>query len=493
MCGFLGVIASRPVAPLLCQGLQALQHRGQDSAGIVTVDGPRFPMHHGLGLVRDVYREPEVLARLTGSLGIGHVRYPTIGRGVLDDAQPFLDRRPGVVMAHNGNITNYEELRAELLSRSIHLLSACDVEPVLCLFADALVGARPRGHTLDDVAAALADTARRTEGAFSLVAALQVDGRPTLLAFRDPSGIRPGVLGRSTEGEWAAASESVALDALGFATVGDLPPGELLVLRPGEEPLRRKIATPSSTPCVFEEIYFARPDSVTAGRPVVDRRYALGRRLAREWRDRGFACDRVIPIPDTSRPAAVAFAEEIGAPYREGFIKNRYSGRTFIMADQISRADALRVKLNPIRAEFEGHRVVVVDDSIVRGSTVQRILAMVRTQGPREVHLVIHAPPVLHPCYYGIDMSTEEELAARRYAPDPRPGGLTLAEQREMEGRWAADLAVDSLTFLSVAGLDAALAERRCAACFDGRYPVPVPAEKRDAIARERRGVGTGS
>lgn len=492
MCGFLGAIATRPVAPLLCQGLQALQHRGQDSAGIVTVDGPRFPMHHGLGLVRDVFADRAVLDSLRGSLGIGHVRYPTIGRGVLDDAQPFLDRRPGVVMAHNGNITNYGELREVLLARSIHLLSQCDVEPVLCLFADALVARRGRGHTLDDAVAALREVAGRVEGAWTLVAALEVDGIPTLLALRDPSGVRPGVFGRLPDGGWAAASESVALDALGCALVGDLPPGDLLVLRPGEPEVSRPIAPADPHPCVFEAIYFARPDSIAGGRTVVDRRYELGRRLASEWKEKGHRCDRVIPIPDTSRPAALSFAEELGVPYREGFIKNRYSGRTFIMPDQIGRADALRVKLNPIREEFDGHRVVVMDDSIVRGTTLRRILAMVQTQGPAEVHLVIHSPPVLHPCYYGIDMSTEEELAACRHLPAGRAGeGFSLEDQRDLEARWARDLGVASLTFLSVEGLAAVERGPRCAACFDGRYPVPVAAENRDAIARDRRCAAT--
>ncbi len=493
MCGFIGIIARQPVAPLLCYGLQALQHRGQDSAGIITVDGARFPMHHGLGLVRDAFPGSEVLARLPGPLGIGHVRYPTIGRGVLDDAQPFLERRPGVVMAHNGNITNWGALREHLLSRSIHLLSQCDVEPVLCVFADALMTRRGHGHTLEDVKDALRETLQRVDGAYTLVAALELEGEPTLLALRDPSGIRPGVWGKGPHGEWAAASESVALDALGYSLVGDLPPGELLVLRAGKEAERHVIAQASPHPCVFEAIYFARPDSVAGPGTVVERRYALGARLAGEWKERGFTCDRVIPIPDTSRPAALAFAEKLGVPYREGFIKNRYSGRTFIMPDQDSRTDTLRLKLNPIPAEFTGQRVVLMDDSIVRGTTVRRILDLVRTQDPQEVHLVIHAPPVLHPCYYGIDMSTPEELAARRYLASSDASSLDLPAQRALEERWARDLGVDSLTFLSVEGLDAVFGKKRCAACFDAAYPLTIPDAGRQEIEKDRRACQTPS
>jgi amidophosphoribosyltransferase len=480
------MVAHEPVAAALSIGMQALQHRGQDSCGIITVDGGRFPTHRGVGLVRDVF-DPGVLSALAGAAGIGHVRYPTIGRGVLADTQPFFDRRPGVIMAHNGNVTNYERLRSRLADRSVHLLSACDVEPVLCLFTEALMERRRRNHTIDDVSSALRDIVRVVEGAYTLCFLAEIDGSPTLVGFRDPHGIRPGVWGRSGD-DWVVASESVALDALGFSPMGELPPGRAVFLRAGAEPLYRDIETRSPAPCVFESIYFSRPDSVVAETTVYERRLAMGRRLASEWRRKGHEVDRVIAVPDTSRPAAIAFAEELGVPCREGFIKNRYSGRTFIMGSQVARDAALRLKLNLIRSEFEGKRVVVIDDSIVRGSTVRRLLDIVRSQAPTALHFAIHSPPVLNPCFYGIDMSTPGELAARRYLDPGREPDSPVgpAEQLRMEVRWAEDLGIDSLTFLSVAGLDAVSPGARCAACFDGVYPLSIPRSQRDAIVADR-------
>ena len=485
MCGLVGIVDSTSVAAPIAVGLQAVQHRGQDSCGIFTYAGERFPGRRGLGLVKDVFTS-EMLEPLTGNAGIGHVRYPTIGRGSLADAQPFFERRPGVLMAHNGNVTNFEVLRNRLSERSVYLLSSCDIEPVLCTFAEELMARRRRNHTIDDVTAALRDTLNIVEGAFTLVMVLDVDGEPTLVCVRDPHGIRPGVWGRKGDAR-IAASESVALDALGFELEGDLSPGEAMFLRAGQEPIRKQLDVRSSSPCVFESIYFSRPDSVEGGETVYQRRRSLGARLAREWKAKGFEADRVIPVPDTSRPAAIAFGEELGLPCREGFIKNRYSGRTFIMNSQESRQSALRLKLNPIRAEFEGQRVVVIDDSIVRGNTIQRLLDLVWAQKPKEVHFAIHSPPVLHPCFYGIDMSTPEELAAPQYIGElPESGGLSSEAQRAMEQKWAKDLGIDSLTFLSVDGLDEAFPNSRCAACFDGRYPLPIGDEQRSSIAQDR-------
>jgi len=485
MCGFTGIVDDEPVAAQLSTALQTVQHRGQDSCGIFTFAGDHFPGHRGLGLVKDVF-DAEQLQRLTGNVGIGHVRYPTIGKGVLADAQPFFERRPGVIMAHNGNMTNYHRLRQRLSERSVYLLSTCDVEPVLCIFGDALMARRRRSHTMDDVVAALRDTFEVVEGAFTVVMALEVDGRPTLVCFRDPHGIRPGIWGRRGNA-LMVASESVALDAMGFELGGDVPPGEAMFFQAGEEPVRRAIDPRGSSPCVFESIYFSRPDSVEGGVTVYQRRLDLGRALAREWKSKGFEADRVIPVPDTSRPAAIAFGEELGLPCREGFIKNRYSGRTFIMGSQQSRQSALRLKLNLIRAEFEGQRVVIIDDSIVRGNTVRRLLDLIWAQGPKSVHFAIHSPPVLNPCYYGIDMSTSDELAAPGYLEgSPPQGGLSPEAQRAMEEAWATELGVDSLTFLSVEGMDAAFPSSRCAACFDGRYPLQVPQIQRDSIAEDR-------
>ncbi len=476
-----------PVAGRISTGLQTVQHRGQDSCGIYTFTGDAFPGHRGIGLVKDVFTR-EIVSRLGGQVGLGHVRYPTIGKGVLADAQPFFERRPGVLMAHNGNLTNYERLVKRLGERSIHLLSSCDVEPMLCTFAEELMARRRRNHTADDVVAALRSTLRVCEGAFTAGMVLEVDGEPTLVAFRDPHGIRPGVLGRRGPA-WIVASESVAVDALGFELVGDLKPGQALFLRAGAEPIVRDLDVRGSSPCVFESIYFSRPDSIANGETVYERRLQLGRHLAKCWQAKGLEADRVIAVPDTSRPAAIAFAEEVGLPCREGFIKNRYSGRTFIMGTQEGRESALRLKLNLIRAEFEGQRVVIIDDSIVRGSTIRRLMDLVWAQGPRAVHVAIHAPPVLNPCYYGIDMSTEAELAARRYLPaaGAPTGGLDDGALRDLEAAWASDLGVDSLTFLSMDRLDRIYdREKRCAACFDGVYPLPVPEDQRASIVDDR-------
>jgi amidophosphoribosyltransferase len=484
MCGFIGMMDSEAVAGRISTGLQTLQHRGQDSCGLFTFDGGRFPGHRGLGLVRDVFSR-EVIEGLPGGAGVGHVRYPTIGRGVLADAQPFFERRPGVIMAHNGNLTNYTRLRERLMERSIHLLSNCDVEPMLCVFAEELMARRRRSHTVHDVVSALRATYGIVEGAYSAAMVLEIDGEPTMVAFRDPRGIRPGVWGRRGDG-FIVSSESVAIDALGFQQMGDLEPGKAMFFRPGQEPIVHDIEAATPSPCVFEAIYFSRPDSVEGGQTVYARRLELGRRLAQRWQEKGFEVDRVIPVPDTSRPAAIAFAEEVELPCREGFIKNRYSGRTFIMGDQATRENALRLKLNLIRSEFEGQRVVIIDDSIVRGSTVRRLLDLVWAQGPRSVHLAIHAPPVLNPCFYGIDMSTKEELAARRYVGDEVDGQLEGDLLVELEELWAKDLGVDSLTFLAVSDLDGVFPKDRCAACFDGVYPLPIPPEQREEIQQDR-------
>ncbi len=487
MCGFVGMVGPGDVSPAITVALQALQHRGQDSAGLFTKDGSRFSSHRTMGLVRDGFSE-QVIQGLTGGLGIGHVRYPTLGSVSLDDAQPFFYRRPGVFMAHNGNIINYASLRDELSHQSVQVLSTCDVEPMLLVFSEALMERRRADHTLEDVMSALKTTFDKVQGAYTFSVALQVDGKDTLVVCRDPSGIRPGVWGGEA-GTWIAASESVALDALEVPCKGDIPPGHALIMRSGEEPIEKLVKSNEPTPCVFEEIYFARPDSIMAGHTVYERRLMLGRMLAAQWKKQGLECDRVIPVPDTSRPAANAFAEELGVPYREGFIKNRYSGRTFIMPDMASRNLGLRLKVNPIREEFEFQRVAIMDDSIVRGTTIGRITKLVRQHGAREVHLVIHSPPVLFPCYYGIDMSTPQELIARQiYGCEPKKGDEEKA-RIAVEEALVRRLGVDSVTYLSVKSLTKLENGGRCKACFDGRYPVPISDSVRDEIERNRCGT----
>lgn len=488
MCGFVGLVggSGQHVAPEMHLALQALQHRGQDSAGIATMstDGTKFHFRRGLGTVVQALGVTDLEA-CPGPIGVGHVRYPTIGRGVLEDAQPFFYRQPGVLMAHNGNVTNYAELKGSLLERSIHLMSKCDVEPALCEFADALMTRRPARHTTADALFALGEVQRRVRGSYSIVTTLMLDGKPTLVLLRDPHGIRPAVVGRRGDGSWIAASESVPLDALGFSRIEDPLPGEALLLRAGEEPERHQLeAAPEKAPCIFEYIYFARPDAVMDGKSVYEVRLAFGRALAERVRRRGVSADVVFPVPDTARPAATALAEELGLPLREGFIKNRYSGRTFIMPDQLTRKAALRLKLNTIPAEITGRRVLLVDDSIVRGTTLRRVIELLREAGAAEVHLAIHAPPVAHPCFYGIDMSTEEELFARRFGEQHPPADE--AGYEAMEAAAAAELGTDSLTWLTVEAMDSVFEGPRCAACFDGRYPQAISSSQRRSITNDR-------
>lgn len=470
MCGFVGLIGVERAGAALTVGLQALQHRGQDACGVGTIASGRVHVYKELGTVAAVFT-PDVVASLAGSTGIGHVRYPTVGAGVRDDTQPFHTRRPGVLMAHNGNVTNVPGVEAWLAGRGIRVQSRCDVEPILLVFAEALGARRAGGHDAEDVRAAVAEVFARVQGAYSCVAILEVDGRDTLVAFRDPHGIRPGAYARSPSGAWAVASETVAFDALGFTRIDDIPPGGVVLMRPGEAARTLPVAAPTPSPCAFERIYFARPDSRMEEGRVYQMRWALGERLGAEWRARGIEADVVVPVPDTSRPAAQAMAEVLGLPYREGFIKNRYSGRTFIMPDATTRTAALRLKLNPIPEIFEGKRVILVDDSVVRGTTVRRLSDLVRLLRPASVHLAVYSPPVKNPCFYGIDMPSRDELVAARIE----------------EARWPEAFGVDSVTFLSVEGLRQTMGNSACMACFDARYPVPVSDSDAAAIVADRR------
>jgi len=485
MCGIVGIVGVEQAAQEALIALQAVQHRGQDSSGIATIHDNRFPFLRKLGLAGQAYTA-EDLTQLPGTIAVGHTRYPTAGSGNLADAQPLFYRQPGVLLAHNGNLINYDEIANRIAEQSVHLLTRCDSEPLLCDFALNLMALRTRDHTLEDAVEALTRTWSRVDGAYSIVVALILDGEETLIAARDRKGVRPSVWG-ARNGSFIVASETPALDALGFECQGDVGPGEAIFLRAGQTPIRKEICSEGPAPCIFEQIYFARPDSLMEGRSVYSQRLRFGRALADEWRRKALTPDVVIPIPDTSRPAAMAVAEELGVPYREGFIKNRYTGRTFIMGSQSRRKSELRLKLNPIRSEFEGRSVLLVDDSIVRGTTLARTIKLVRAMGSSQVHLAIYSPPVLFPCYYGIDMSTCEELAARAFDNDPPAGGLPDDRLRRLEDRFARRLGLDSLTYLSVAGMDRAWGTSRCAACFDGRYPMPLSEERKRCIEADRR------
>ncbi len=476
MCGFVGMVGERPVAATLMVALQAIQHRGQDAAGLGTKEGDRFHCVKNLGLIGQAVPAAAV-QRMGGRAGIAHVRYPTAGSvSTAEDAQPFITRRPGILLAHNGNVTNVPEVAAQLRDEGLTVLSHCDAEPILLVLAQELTALRPSGHTTDDLVAAVRRVFARVRGAYSVVAVLDIDGQESLVAFRDPHGIRPGVYGTDGSGAWMAASESVALDVTAFRKMDDLPPGQIVVMRRGQEPRILPVQPASPRPCIFERIYFARPDSLMEDGRVNRMRWILGRAAARQWRAKGLEADIVVAVPDTSRPAAMAIAEKLGLKNREGFIKNRYTGRTFIMPDAASRTAALRLKLNPIREIFEGNRVILVDDSIVRGTTMRRIVEMLRELRPAAIHLISFAPAVRHPCYYGIDMPSQDELAAAAWPPD------------QVEERLAAQLGVDSLTYLSLDALRQEAGGPICDACFSGEYVVPVSDAEKAAILSDRRG-----
>lgn len=476
MCGFVGLVGVPHAAPALAMGLHAIQHRGQDAAGLGMLDAGRLHLFKELGLVSAAL-PPEIVQAMPGHTGIGHVRYPTLGGSSREDAQPFMTRRPGILLAHNGNLVNLPALEARLRLRGTHLMSRCDSEPILLVLAEELDQRAASSPTVDDLAGALSATMAACKGSYACVAALELAGVDTLIAFRDPHGIRPAVYGRRDDGAWMAASESVALDVLGFSVVGHVPAGAVVVLQAGQPPLVRQLAPATPHHCVFERIYFARPDSMMEDGRVNDVRWRLGEQLARVWQARGLSADVIVAVPDTSRPAAMAMSEQLGIPNREGFIKNRYSGRTFIMPDALQRDAALRLKLNVMDEVFRGKRVILVDDSIVRGTTMRRIVTLVRACAPAEIHLAVFSPPVRHACFYGIDMPSSAELVAGDVPP------------ADLEDRLRAHLGVDSVTYLSLDDLTAVTGPSICAACFTGHYVVPVDAQEVRYIVDARRGA----
>jgi amidophosphoribosyltransferase len=424
MCGILGVVAMGPVNQLLYDGLLVLQHRGQDAAGIVTAEGNAFHMHKGSGLVRDVFRTRD-MRNLMGTVGIGHCRYPTAGSANNPaESQPFYVNSPfGIVLGHNGNLTNAEQLKRDLFREDLrHVNTNSDSEVLLNVLAHELQ-ANARGFRLDPetIFAAVKGVHRRCRGAYAVVAGIAGVG---MLAFRDPFGIRPLVIGElQTENgtEYLVASESVALDALGYKLVRDVAPGEaILVDFEGKFHSRQCAENPSLNPCIFEYVYLARPDSVIDGISVYETRLRMGQSLAAKIRrdHPGLQIDVVIPIPDSSRPAAMELAHELGVAYREGFIKNRYIGRTFIMPGHAVRRKSVRQKLNAIAREFKGKNVLLVDDSIVRGTTSREIVQMARESGANRVFFASASPPVRFPNVYGIDMPTARELIASNRTDD---------------------------------------------------------------------------
>lgn len=416
MCGIVGMVAGGPVNQEIYDSLTVLQHRGQDAAGIITTDGNRMYLRKDNGLVRDVFSTEHML-RLQGNAGVGHVRYPTAGLESSAEAQPFYVNTPyGICLSHNGNLTNADQLSDELfMADRRHLNTESDSEILLNIFAHELMQRGRLQIHEDDIFEAVAGLHRRCRGAYASVAMIAGYG---VVGFRDPHGIRPAVYGwrEGDNGpEYMIASESVALDALGFELISDIKPGEAVVITlDGQLHVRQCADQPSYAPCIFEYVYLARPDSVIDNVYVYKSRLRMGTALAdqikRDWPNHDI--DVVIPIPSTSRTAAVELAAHLDVKYREGFIKNRYIGRTFIMPGQQKRKKSVRQKLNPIDLEFAGKNVLLVDDSIVRGTTSQQIVEMAREAGAKNVYMASAAPPVRYPNVYGIDMPTATELVA---------------------------------------------------------------------------------
>jgi amidophosphoribosyltransferase len=450
-CGVFGVYGHPDAAALAALGLHALQHRGQEAAGIVAYDGEQFNAHRGLGHVSDNFSSKEVIARLRGNGAIGHVRYATTGEVALRNVQPlFADFEfGGLAICHNGNLTNSYQLRRQLVRRGSLFQSTSDTEVIVHLIATSLK---------DTVVDRLIDALRQVQGAYSLVALSQAE----IIGVRDPLGVRPLVLGRLGEA-WILSSETCALDIIGAEFERDIEPGEIVIIGASGVRSVMPFGHRDSRFCVFEHIYFARPDSIVEGTSVYEARKRIGMELARESH---VDADIVVPVPDSGVPAALGYAQESGLPFELGIIRNHYVGRTFIEPTDQIRHLGVRLKHNASRANLNGKRVILVDDSIVRGTTSIKIVEMVRRAGALAVHMRISSPPTTHPCFYGIATPERDQLLAARF---------------DTEGM-AKYIGVDSLAFLSIDGLYRAmgrprrdrLAPRFCDACFTGDYPIPL-------------------
>ena len=457
-CGVVGVYTpNEQAAREAFFGTYALQHRGQESVGIASADGEQIRRHTAMGLLVQGFQETD-LQRLTGHIAIGHTRYSTTGSNLIQNAQPMTAYGPGIEIAvgHNGNLVNAVELREELEGWGIEFQTSSDTEVLANIIANA-----PANNWPDRIAYAM----RRVRGAYSMVGLT----RDFLLAIRDPLGVRPLCIGKLNGDGWVFASETCALDHIGADFIREVEPGEAIIVdENGLRTLYKRAANGRKASCVFEHIYFARPDSVIDGRLIYASRMAMGRELAREH---PVDADMVIGVPDSATAAAAGYSQESGIPYGDGFVKNRYVGRTFILPDQRLRDLGVRTKLNPLPDMIRGKRLVVVEDSIVRGTTSVPVVNLLRKGGAREVHLRICAPPIMHPCQLGIDMPTRRELIASSNSVDEI---CTI-------------LGADSLGYLSHDGLVRAvdLAEDRiCSACFTGNHPFPVQLEM-DKLALE--------
>jgi amidophosphoribosyltransferase len=473
MCGVVGLIGTADSAREAFLGLTTLQHRGQDASGILSYDDDGFHRIKNLGLVESVFNRDN-MSLLTGNMAIGHVRYSTVGKGSTIEVQPFLLSYPfGIGMAHNGNIVNCAQLSKELrIGSRRHLLTHSDTEVILNMLADGLARAPANDElNFDHICEAVQDIFNRAVGSYSIVSIIADKG---LLAFRDPHGLRPLIWGRRKNNTGEAhmlASESAPLSFLGYDVERNVQPGEVIFIDRDGRVHTRVLAQREKVPtshCMFEWIYFASPDSILDGVPVYGARIQLGRNLAslvkEEMSRRGLTADLIVPIPETSRIAAIALAEELDIPYREVLIKNRYIKRTFILDSQEKRQKAVNLKLSPVRSEIAGKRILLVDDSIVRGTTSRKIVELVRQAGAEKVYIISTCPPIQYPCFYGIDFPSSKELIASGRNPD------TMMHEIEQ------DIGADAVIYQDLVGLARSVNVPICKACIDGKYPTDVSA-----------------
>lgn len=478
MCGIIGIFGNNDVFKDLYQGLLSIQHRGQDSAGAITYDG-HFHTKKGNGLVRDIFSLDNFM-RLKGNIGIGHTRYPTIGGRSGADAQPFFVNSPfGIIMAHNGNVINYTELNKILLEQyHRHLSSDNDVEIILNVFAQELSVQNINHIEPENIFCAVQKVYEQVKGSYSVVAYIAGGG---MVAFRDPYGIKPLVYGKREDGilpSYAIASESVSLNITNFSDIKNVGAGQVLFIDEKRQLHTRQLARCPHSPCLFEWVYFARPDSYIDNVNVYDCRVNLGRFLAEEIKKHNLDIDVVVPVPDSARDAAIEIARCLNLRYREALVKNRYIGRTFIMPADQERKISVRYKLNPIPSEFKGKNVLLVDDSIVRGNTSRAIIELIRECGAKKVYFSSYSPPLRFPCVYGIDMQTKAEFIARNATID----------------QIAKKIGADKVIYQSLESLKKAVQTGNkkitqfCGACFDGHYPTgDVTAEVLETIEQDRK------
>jgi amidophosphoribosyltransferase len=478
MCGVIGIYGNEDVVREIYQGLLAVQHRGQDAAGICTYDG-RFHTKKGNGLVRDIF-SVENIKRLKGNIGIGHTRYPTIGGGRGEDAQPFLVSSPfGIMMAHNGNVINYAELE-KVLSNTFcrHLNSDCDVEIILNVFAQKLSEFQTNELQPAQIFSAVEDVYSKVKGSYAVVGYIAGQG---MVAFRDPYGIKPLAYGRRNEGtlpSFAIASETVSLNIMNYSDIENIEAGQVLFIDNKREIHKKKITSCPHSPCLFEWVYFARPDSFIDNVNVYDCRVNLGRFLAEEIKKHNLEIDVVVPVPDSARDAAIEIARSLNLKYREALVKNRYIGRTFIMPADSTRKTSVRQKLNPIVSELKGKNVLLIDDSIVRGNTSKSIIKMVRECGAKKVYFGSYSPPLRYPCVYGIDMQTKTEFVARN------------ANLEQIAKRIGADKVIyqNLESLIKAVRMGNEKLENFCGACFNGIYPTgDVTPELLKSIEKDRK------